>query len=130
MLQVLLPVTQPMAWVSPRDIAGVAAGRLLSGEWRGQGVQAVHGPADLSWQQVARIVAQALGRPLDVEQIPEEAMRGTLETFGMSAAQIDSLVGMSTGFLGDFTPEQPRSVHSTTPTTLAEWAYAELKPRV
>ena len=130
MLQVLLPVTQPVAWVSPRDIAGVAAGLLLSGEWRGQGVQAVHGPADLSWQQVARIVAQALGRPLDVEQIPEETMRGTLESFGMSAAQIDSLIGMSTGFLGDFTPEQPRSVHSTTPTTLAEWAYAELKPRV
>lgn len=82
-------------------------------------------------QQVARIIAQALGRPpLEVERIPEETMRGTLESFGMSAAQIDSLVGMSTGFLGDFTPEQPRSVHSTTPTTLAEWAYAELNPLV
>jgi hypothetical protein len=32
-LQVLLPLNQPMAWVSPRDIAEVAAGRLLSGEW-------------------------------------------------------------------------------------------------
>jgi uncharacterized protein YbjT (DUF2867 family) len=128
MLQVLLPVNQPMAWVSPRDIAEVAAGRLLSREWRGRHIQAVHGPADLSWMQVARIVSQAVGKSLDVERIPEQAMRGTLEGLGMSAAQVDSLVGMSTGFLGDFTPEQQRSVHSTTPTTLAEWAYAELKP--
>lgn len=127
-LQVLLPVTQPMAWVSPRDIAEVAAGRLLSSEWQGLGVQAVHGPADLSWQHVARIISEAVGKPLEVEQISEEAMRGALEGLGMSAAQLDAVVGMSTGFLGNFTPEQPRSVHSTTPTTLAEWAYAELKP--
>jgi hypothetical protein len=69
-----------------------------------------------------------VGKPLEAEWITEEAMRGTLAGFGMSAAQVDSLVGMSTGFLGGFTPEQHRSVHSTTPTTLAEWAYAELKP--
>ncbi|MBT2584915.1 NAD(P)H-binding protein [Arthrobacter sp. ISL-95] len=128
MLQVLLPLHQPMAWVSPRDIAEVAAGRLLSAEWRGHHVEAVHGPADLSWLQVVRIISQAVGKPLDVERIPEESMRGTLAGLGMSAAQVDSLVGMSTGFLGDFTPEQQRSVHSTTPTTLAGWAYAELKP--
>ncbi|MFJ6537745.1 NAD(P)H-binding protein [Paenarthrobacter sp. NPDC091711] len=127
-LQVLLPVNQPMAWVSPRDIAEVAAGRLLSEEWRGRIVQAVHGPADLSWQQVVGIISEAVGKPLEVERIPEEEMRGTLAGFGMSAEQIDSLVGMSTGFLGGFTPEQERSVHSTTPTTLAEWAYTELKP--
>ncbi len=127
-IQVILPVDQSMAWVSPRDIAEVAAGRLLSGDWQGRHLQAVHGPADLSWLQVVRIISEAVGKPLHVERIPEEAMRGTLAGFGMSAEQVDSLVGMSTGFLGGFTPEQQRSVHSTTPTTLAEWAYAELRP--
>ncbi len=127
-IQVLLPVNQSMPWVSPRDIAEVATGRLLSGEWRGHHVQAVHGPADLSWLQVVGIISEAVGKPLDVERIAEEAMRGTLAGFGMSAEQVDSLVGMSTGFLDGFTPEQQRSVHSTTPTTLAEWAYAELRP--
>ncbi|GEB19056.1 NmrA family transcriptional regulator [Paenarthrobacter aurescens] len=128
MLQVLLPVNQPMPWVSPRDIAEVAAGRLLSGEWSGRHIQAVHGPADLSWQQVAGIVSGAVGKPLEVERIPEEAMRKTLAGFGMSAAKVDSLVGMSTGFLGGFVPEQQRSILSTTPTTLAEWAYSRLRP--
>ncbi|UKA50528.1 NAD(P)H-binding protein [Arthrobacter sp. FW305-123] len=128
MLQVLLPVNQPMPWVSPRDIAEAAAGRLLSGEWSGRHIQAVHGPADLSWQQVTGIVSGVVGKPLEVERIPEEAMRKTLAGLGMSAAKVDSLVGMSTGFLGGFVPEQERSILSTTPTTLAEWAYSRLRP--
>lgn len=35
---------------------------------------------------------------------------------------------MSTGLRGGFVPEQPRTVHTTTPTTLAAWAYDELRP--
>ena len=128
MLQVLIPVDKPMPWVSPRDIAEVAAGRLLSKEWSGRQVQAVHGPADLTWRQVAGIVSEAIGRPLDVERIPEEDMRSAMRGLGMSAAGVDSLVGMSTGFLDGFEPEQQRSVRSTTPSSLAAWAYGELRP--
>lgn len=127
-LQVLLPLDQAMAWVAPRDIAEVAASRLLSRQWRGHQVQAVHGPADLSWREVAWIVADAISKPLEVERIPEDAMRAALEGFGMSEAKVDSLVGMSTGFLHGFEPEQKRSLQSTTPTTLRAWAYDELRP--
>lgn len=127
-LQVLLPLDHALAWVAPRDIAEVAVSRLLSQGWHGHQVQAVHGPADLSWRQVAAIVAESTGRPLDVEHIPADAMRNALEGYGMSGARIDSIIGMSTGFLDGFEPEQKRTVRSTTPTTLAAWAYDELRP--
>ena len=43
-----------MAWVAPRDIAEVAVTRLLSDAWSGRCVQAVHGPADLTWPRSPR----------------------------------------------------------------------------
>jgi uncharacterized protein YbjT (DUF2867 family) len=39
-----------------------------------------------------------------------------------------AVLGMSTGLRDDFTPEQPRTVATTTPTTLASWAYDTLRP--
>jgi uncharacterized protein YbjT (DUF2867 family) len=115
-LHVLLPVDRPMPWVAPRDVAEVAAVRLLSNCWSGRQVQAVHGPEDLSWERATAIVAEAMvvtsrglagtkpsrawdrrfGRPLRVEQIPDDEMRATLE--------------------------------AATPTTLGAWAYDVLRP--
>jgi aminocarboxymuconate-semialdehyde decarboxylase len=47
-----------MPWVDPRDIAAVATGRLLAGDWTGRQVQAVHGPADLTWPEAAAALAR------------------------------------------------------------------------
>lgn len=127
-LPVVVPLDLPMPWVAPRDIAEVAVTRLLSRAWSGRCVQAVHGPVDLTWQEVAGILTDALGRHVAVERIPDEAMRGMLTGAGMSDEQVEALLGMSTGLRDDFVPEQPRSVRTTTPTTLASWAYDELRP--
>jgi uncharacterized protein YbjT (DUF2867 family) len=126
-LQVIVPLDHPMAWVAPRDIAEVAVTRLLSTEWHGRHVQAVHGPEDLSWRRVAEIVSAATGRPLHLERIPDEAMRDGMLGAGMPDTLVDALMGMSTGLRDGFAPEQPRSVQSTTPTTLASWAYDVLR---
>jgi hypothetical protein len=37
-------------------------------------------------------------------------------------------MGMSTGLREGFTPEQPRTAATTTPTTLAAWCQDELRP--
>jgi hypothetical protein len=37
------------------------------------------------------------------------------------------VIGMTAGLRDDFTPEQPRSVLTTTPTSPAAWAYAHLR---
>lgn len=127
-LQVVLPTDQPMAWVAPRDIAEVATHRLLSSEWSGRWLQAVHGPADLSWDQAAAIVADATGRPVRAEQIPDDDMRQMLRGSGMGDGLVEAVMGMSTGLRDGFIPEQPRDVTTTTPTTLASWSYDVLRP--
>ncbi|GAA4691868.1 NAD(P)H-binding protein [Streptomyces youssoufiensis] len=129
-LQVILPLDAPMPWVAPRDIAEVAVARLLSPGWSGRCVRAVHGPADLTWRQVADILGAATGRPVGVERITDDAMRAQLRRVGMADAAVEAMLGMSTGLREDFVPEQPRTVHTTTPTTLAAWAYDHLRPRL
>ncbi|WP_329491586.1 NAD(P)H-binding protein [Kitasatospora sp. NBC_01246] len=129
-LQVVLPLDQPMAWVAPRDIAEVAATRLLSPAWSGRCVRAVHGPADLTWRQVAGILTAATGRRIGVERITDDAMRAGLRRSGMTEGLVEAVLGMSTGLRADFTPEQHRSVRTTTPTTLAAWAYDHLRHRL
>jgi uncharacterized protein YbjT (DUF2867 family) len=125
-LRVTWPVDAAMAWVDPRDVGDVAAARLLSTGWSGRQVQAVHGPEDLSYAQVASIVGRATGRPLRAEQIPDEEMREALRAAGLGDAQVEAILGMSTGLREDFVPEDPRSVLTTTPTTLASWAHERL----
>uniref|UniRef100_A0AAU2UWZ5 NAD(P)H-binding protein n=1 Tax=Streptomyces sp. NBC_00003 TaxID=2903608 RepID=A0AAU2UWZ5_9ACTN len=129
-LQVVLSLDQPMAWVAPRDIAEVAATHLLSPAWSGRRVQAVHGPADLTWRQVGGILTAATGRKISVEQITDDAMRAQLRRAGMPDATVEAMLGMSTGLRENFVPEQRRTIRTTTPTTLAAWAYDRLRPRI
>ncbi|WP_413099624.1 NAD(P)H-binding protein [Streptomyces sp. Inha503] len=129
-LQVILPLDQPMGWVAPRDIAEVAATRLLAPAWSGRCVQAVHGPADLTWRQVGDILTAATGRRIGVERITDDAMRARLRRAGMAEGLVEAVLGMSTGLREDFVPEQPRTLRTTTPTTLAAWAYDHLRHRI
>jgi uncharacterized protein YbjT (DUF2867 family) len=129
-IAVILPLDQPLPWVAPRDIAEVAVTRLLSTGWSGRCVQGVHGPADLTWAQAAEIVSAATGHPLRVERIPDEAMHEILHRSGLSDGLVDAIIGMSTGLRDDFVPEQPRTLQSTTPTTLASWTYDVLRPQL
>jgi uncharacterized protein YbjT (DUF2867 family) len=125
---IVLPADQPMPWVAPRDIAEVAVSRLLSDGWSGRRVQAVHGPADLSWAQAAAIVTDATGQAVRAERITDDEMRGLLAGYGMSDGLVEAVMGMSTGMRDGFVPEQTRDVTTTTPTTLGSWAYDVLRP--
>jgi uncharacterized protein YbjT (DUF2867 family) len=128
-LATALPLDDPMAWVDPRDIGEIAAVRLLAG-WSGSSVGAVHGPADLSWREVAEILSAATGRAIRAELITDAAMAEALRSAGLGDAAVAGILGMTTGLRDGFRPEQRRDVHTTTPTTLAAWAYATLRPLV
>jgi uncharacterized protein YbjT (DUF2867 family) len=90
----------------------------------------VHGPADLTLTQVAEILTEALGRPIRPETISEDAQRRSMRSAGFGEKQIDGMVGMSAVLRPDFVPEDERSIITTTPTTLAAWAHAHLRPAV
>ena len=126
-VRIVLPEDHAMPWVDPRDIGDVAAARLLSTAWSGRHVQAVHGPEDLSWARAAEIVAAATGRPLRAERIADDDMRAALRAAGLGPAAVEAVLGMSTGLREGFTPEDPRTIVTTTPTTLGAWAYEHLR---
>lgn len=121
-----LDYAQP--WVDPRDIGDVAAARLLSTGWSGRQVQAVHGPEDLTMAQVAEIISEATGRRVRAETLSQEALRRSLRAAGLGDKQVEGIAGMAAVTSADFTAEDPRSVLTTTPTTLAAWAHAYLRP--
>lgn len=129
-VQTVLPPDHAFSWVAPRDIAEVATLRLLNTAWSGHRIQAVHGPQDLSWQQVAEILSVQVGHPVRVEQISDETMREQYLTAGMPPGMADAVLGMCTGLRDDFEPEQPRSLATTTPTMLTSWIHDELLPEL
>lgn len=127
-LRTVLPLDHRLSWVAPRDIAEVAALTLLNTSWHGHRVQAVHGPQDLSWNDVATLLTRLTGLPVRAEQISDDLMRQRYLTAGMPPALADAVLGMSTGLRDDFRAEQPRTATSTTPTRLTCWVQDELIP--
>jgi uncharacterized protein YbjT (DUF2867 family) len=127
-LTTIRPLDDPMPWVDPRDIATVATARLLADDWTGRQVQAVHGPADLTWTEAAAALSTATGVPIKAQQITGDEQRAALRDAGMSEVAVEGIVGMNIGKREGFTPEQPRSLLTTTPGTLAGWAITYLRP--
>ena len=121
-LTVNMPGDRAMPWVDPRDVGEVAAARLLASDWTGDEIQAVHGPADLTWTQVAETLGRVTGTKITLNVVSDDKIRETMLATGMPAAAVEGMVGMTAGLRDDFTPEQPRTLLSTTPTTLESWA--------
>ena len=77
-----------------RDIAAVAARLLLDHSWSGHGHVAVLGPEDLSFNDMAQIMSEVLGKPVRFQQIPGEAFKARLTGSGMSDAMAQGMVDM------------------------------------
>ncbi len=122
------PLSERQPFVDPYDIAVVAVGRLLSPSWSGRQVQAIHGPADLTWHEVAASLSTATGTSIEADQISDDDQRAALRGSGLSDVAIEGILGMGFSTRDDYVPEQPRSLLSTTPTTLTAWAATNLSP--
>ncbi|GGC96698.1 NmrA family transcriptional regulator [Tersicoccus solisilvae] len=128
-LATAVDLDKPMPWVDPADIAAVAVGRLLSETWTDRHVQAVHGPEDLSFRQVAVILTEVLGRPVEARQLSDADLRAAVTAAGLPDAVVESIVAMTAG-LRELVPEDPRSFITTTPSSLTGWIRAHLAPVV
>ncbi|WP_436533892.1 NAD(P)H-binding protein [Actinoplanes sp. HUAS TT8] len=109
------PPDHPTPWVDPRDIGDIAATRLLNPH-TSTGIQAVHGPADLTWTEVAAILSVTL------HIVPDDTVTARLRQAGLTPKAAAAVLAMTTGLRHGFTPAQPRTPLTTTPTTLKSWA--------
>ena len=60
--------------------------------------------------------------PITAQQITDDEQRAAPREAGMGEVTVEGIVGMSVGKRAGFTPEQPRSLLTTTPSSLAGWA--------
>ena len=113
-----------------RDIAATAARLLLEPSWTGQAHLAVLGPEDISFNDMARIMSEALGKPTRFQQISYEAYKSQFIKFGMSDAMAQGMTDMARAKDEGLDNAEPRTPENTTPTSFRQWCESELKPAV
>ena len=116
--------------VAARDIALSGAKLLLDRSWTGQGGLAVLGPEDLSFNDMAAIMADVLGKPIRFQSIPGDACKAQLMKFGASEVFAQGLVNMFAAKANGLDNAEPRTAESTTPTSFRQWCEQVLKPAV
>ena len=111
------------------DVAARAAALLADGTWTGQRILGLHGPRDLDFEQTARIVGDALGRPVRFVQVTGEQAKQAMTEHGLPPYVADAYVEMYRAMAsGVFQQAEPRTTATTTPTTLEQFAADTLRP--
>jgi uncharacterized protein YbjT (DUF2867 family) len=113
-----------------RDIAATAAKLLLDHTWNGVGSAPVLGPEDLSYNDMATIMSEVLGKPIRFQQSSAESLKARLIQLGMSDAMAQGHVDMWTAYGQGLDTAEPRTPQSTTPTSFRQWCEEVLKPRL
>ena len=111
-----------------RDVAETATRLLLDRSWTGQGGVGVHGPADLSFNEMARVMTEVLGRPIRYQEVPRPAYKASLVEHGMSESFAQGYIDMFREVARGIHAADPRTPESTTPTTFEAWCGDTLKP--
>ncbi|WP_416357592.1 NAD(P)H-binding protein [Aureimonas phyllosphaerae] len=112
------------------DIADRAVTLLRDRAWTGQGEQPVLGPEDLSPNDLARIMSDALGRPIAFREVALDDFRATLARRGLSPAIADGYAAMMAAKAEGLDNFVARTPENTTPTTFRQWCTDVLKPTV
>jgi len=113
-----------------RDIAAAATKWLLDTSWRGNGEMAVLGPEDVSFNEMAQIMTQVLGKPVRFQQISFEAYNARLVELGMSPAMAQGMTDMADAKNSGLDNAELRTPTNTTPTSFRQWCEEVLKPAV
>lgn len=113
-----------------RDIAAAAARLLLDPSWSGRDHVAVLGPEDLSFNDMAQIMSEVLGKPVRFQQIPGDAFKARLTGFGMSEAMAQATLDMMVAKNEGLDNAEPRTPQSATPTSFRQWCEDVLKPAI
>jgi uncharacterized protein YbjT (DUF2867 family) len=110
----------PMPWIATYDIGVYAATRLAARDFSGSTVQELHGERDISMQEAASIVGNAIGKPnLEYARLPSMILQTALLNMGLPKKTTELIVEMWDGAnAGLISPLEARSQKNTTPTTL------------
>lgn len=115
---------------STSDIAAAAARLLLDRTWSGQESVPVLGPEDLSFNDMARIMSEVLGKPVRYQEIPVEAYTSFLIAQGASEKFAQAMADMIIAKNQGLDNAEPRTPQSSSPTSFRQWCEDVLRPAV
>jgi len=113
-----------------RDIAAVAARWLLDERWSGQEDVAVLGPEDISFNDMAEIMSEVLGTPVQFQQTSFEDYKAQFLRYGFSEAMAQGMTDMMYAKSQGLDLGVRRTPENTTPTSFRQWCEDTLKPAV
>lgn len=116
--------------VATRDIAAVAARWLLNDSWTGQSEVPVLGPEDISFNDMARIISDVLGKAVSYQQISFDAYKARFIQFGMSDAMAQGMTDMAWAKDQGLDLAVSRTPENSTPTSFRQWCEGTLKSAV
>jgi uncharacterized protein YbjT (DUF2867 family) len=114
--------------VATQDIATSGVRLLLDKSWSGQGGLAVLGPEDLSFNDMASILSDVLGREIRFQRVTGEAYKTQLIQHGANATFANGLAEMFIAKANGLDDVEPRSLENTTPTTFRQWCEETFRP--
>jgi uncharacterized protein YbjT (DUF2867 family) len=121
------PGTATAEQVATADIAEAAANYLLRGP-HGHHLVDVSGPENISFDQVAANVGEAIGKPVRHVQIPPDALKGALASAGLSADLAGELVELQQAMSDGRLREQVGDLRWKGKVTFAKFAQEIIKP--
>ena len=116
--------------VATRDIAAAASRLLLDDTWSGVGEVPLLGPEDLSFNDMAEIISEVLGKQVRFQQITFDAYKDRFVGFGMSDAMAQGMTDMAWAKNEGMDNAVQRTPENSTPTSFRQWCEQALKPAV
>ena len=116
--------------VATRDIAAAASRLLLDASWSGAGEVPLLGPEDLSYDDMAEIMSQVLGKDVRFQQSTFEAYKDRFIRLGMSDAMAQGYADMAWAKNEGLDNGVQRTPQNSTPTSFRQWCEEVLKPAV
>ncbi len=116
--------------VATRDIAAAASRLLLDASRSGTGEVPLLGPEDLSFNDMAQIISEVLGKEVRFQQTTFEAYKDRFVSFGMSDAMAQGTTDMAWAKNEGLDNAVQRTPENSTPTSFRQWCEQVLKPAV
>jgi uncharacterized protein YbjT (DUF2867 family) len=116
--------------VATRDVSAAASRLLLDARWSGAGEVPLLGPEDLSFNDMAKIMSQVLGKEVRFQQLTFEAYQDRFVRLGMSDAMAQGYTDMAWAKNEGLDNGVQRTPENSTPTSFRQWCEEVLKPTV
>ena len=116
--------------VATRDIAAAASRLLPDASWSDTGEVPLLGPEDLSYNDMAEIISQVLGKDVRFQQATFEAYKDRFVRLGMSDAMAQGYADLAWAKNEGLDNGVPRTPQNSTPTSFRQWCDEVLKPAV